>query len=121
MARPLEQLRVLDFSEGIAGAYASKMLGDAGADVIAIERSAGSPLRSWTASGKWPEAGEGEPGAGSPLFRFLGAGKRGAVGDPDAPEIAQLLAGADVVVEFALPAASLATFPMLSHRNIKVS
>lgn len=105
MARPLEQLRVLDFSEGIAGAYASKMLGDAGADVIAVERSAGSPLRSWTASGKWPEAGagEGEPGAGSPLFRFLGAGKRGAVGDPDAPEIARLLAGADVVVDDRAP------------------
>lgn len=41
----LTELRVLDLSRGPAGAYASKLLADYGADVIAVEPPDGSPLR----------------------------------------------------------------------------
>jgi crotonobetainyl-CoA:carnitine CoA-transferase CaiB-like acyl-CoA transferase len=41
----LEDLRVLDLSNGTAGAYCTKLFADFGADVIAIEPPAGNPLR----------------------------------------------------------------------------
>jgi len=41
----LEDLRVLDLSDGIAGAYCTKLFADYGADVIAIEPPYGNPLR----------------------------------------------------------------------------
>ena len=47
----LDGLRVVDFSEDIAGPYCTKLLADAGADVVKVERPAGDPLRRWTASG----------------------------------------------------------------------
>src|SRR3954454_12958287 len=43
--KPLDHLRVLDLSEGIAGGYAAKLLGDAGAEVIKAEGPDGDPLR----------------------------------------------------------------------------
>ncbi len=39
------ELRVLDLSGRVAGAYASKLFADYGADVIAVEPPGGSPLR----------------------------------------------------------------------------
>ena len=49
-AWPLRGLRVLDCCSEIAGPYATKLLVDAGADVIKVEPPAGDPLRHWTAS-----------------------------------------------------------------------
>ena len=45
MPHGLYTLRVLDFSYGIAGGYCTKLLADAGADVIKIEPPSGDPLR----------------------------------------------------------------------------
>jgi crotonobetainyl-CoA:carnitine CoA-transferase CaiB-like acyl-CoA transferase len=44
---PLKRLRILDISEGIAGPFCAKLLGDLGADVVKIEKpGTGDPTRS---------------------------------------------------------------------------
>ncbi len=73
----LRDLRVLDRSTGIAGPYCTKLLADAGADVVKVERSASDPLRTH--------------GTGA-LFEFLNASKRAVTDD------SSLLGAADVVV-----------------------
>jgi crotonobetainyl-CoA:carnitine CoA-transferase CaiB-like acyl-CoA transferase len=97
----LRDVRVLDFSTGIAGAYASKLFADAGADVVKVEARGGDPLRRWSATGA---ALGGDDGA---LFRFLHHSKRSVVGAPRDAAIDALVAGADLVVEgFASDAAA---------------
>jgi crotonobetainyl-CoA:carnitine CoA-transferase CaiB-like acyl-CoA transferase len=89
----LSDLRVIDFSTGIAGPYCTKMLADAGADVIKVESPDGDPLRSWSATGA---PLDGRDGA---LFRFLNTSKRSVVGSATAPDVRALVDGADLVVE----------------------
>jgi crotonobetainyl-CoA:carnitine CoA-transferase CaiB-like acyl-CoA transferase len=84
---------VVDFSSGIAGPYATRLFADAGALVIKVEPPAGDPLRRFSATGADLH------GQDSALFRFLNASKRSIVGLPDAPEVGELVAGADLVVE----------------------
>jgi len=76
MTYPLAGVRVLDLSTEIAGPYCTKLLADAGADVLKIELPEGDPLRRWSAS-RTPIAA-GEDGV---LFRFLNTSKRGATID----------------------------------------
>lgn len=46
---PLHGIKILDFSQFIAGPYATMMLGDMGADIIKIEKiGSGDQFRSWT-------------------------------------------------------------------------
>src|SRR5262245_61776066 len=101
-AGPLSHLRVVDCTTGIAGAYCSKLLADAGADVVKVEPPTGDPLRSYTASGTPVDAE-----VGAPLFRYLAAGKRSILSTPgDLPgsgQVAGLLGGADVLLEGAAP------------------
>ncbi|MBW2501200.1 MAG: CoA transferase, partial [Deltaproteobacteria bacterium] len=95
---PLSGLRILDLSGEITGPYATKLLVDAGADVIKLEPPDGDPLRRWSASHR--SFAEGESGA---LFAFLNASKRGAVADLETPDgrrlFLELAASVDVVVE----------------------
>ena len=93
----LRDLRVVDLSTGIAGAYCTKLLADAGADVVKVEPPEGDPLRRWSASGA--DLG-GDDGA---LFRFLAGGKRSVVAGPNDLECQLLCAGADLVVESFAP------------------
>jgi crotonobetainyl-CoA:carnitine CoA-transferase CaiB-like acyl-CoA transferase len=93
----LRELRVVDLSTGIAGAYCTKLLADAGADVIKVEPPGGDPLRRWSASGA--ELGD-EDGA---LFRFLAGGKRSVLAGPSDLETQLLCADADLVVESFAP------------------
>ncbi|MGW2150670.1 CoA transferase [Nonomuraea bangladeshensis] len=86
--------RVLDMTTGLAGPYATKLLVDAGADVVKAEPGTGDPFRRWTASGAGP---------GGALFAFLNAGKRSVRGDAR-----DLLAGADLLVESELDGDALA-------------
>lgn len=101
----LKDVRVIDYSSGIAGPYCSKLFADAGADVIKLEPPSGDPLRRWSATGA--DLG-GEDGA---LFRYLNASKRSVVGaldevrregdDQAAPrgETEALIASADLLIE----------------------
>ena len=91
--RGLRDLRVVDFSTGVAGAYATKLFADAGSDVIKVEAPVGDPLRRWSATGADLR---GEDGA---LFRFLHHSKRSVLGAPGDPALRDLVAGADLVVE----------------------
>jgi crotonobetainyl-CoA:carnitine CoA-transferase CaiB-like acyl-CoA transferase len=89
----LAGVSVLDFSSQIAGPYCAKLFADAGADVVKVEPPEGDALRRWSATGADPG---GDDGA---LFTFLNAGKRAVVGSAADPHVAELLAGADLVVE----------------------
>jgi crotonobetainyl-CoA:carnitine CoA-transferase CaiB-like acyl-CoA transferase len=81
----LEGLRVVDLSNGFAGALVSQLLGDYGADVVHVEPPGGSALR-------------GQPG-----FYFWERGKRSAVFDlrqeADRERVRALGRRADVLVE----------------------
>jgi crotonobetainyl-CoA:carnitine CoA-transferase CaiB-like acyl-CoA transferase len=89
----IRNTQVLDLSTGIAGPYASKLLADAGADVVKLESASGDPTRRWSAS---DTDLEGRDGA---LFRFLNAGKRSVLGHPSEPEARTLIDRADLVFE----------------------
>ncbi|MEX0801491.1 MAG: CoA transferase [Dehalococcoidia bacterium] len=68
----LQDLRVLDLSNGIAGAYCCKLLAGYGADVIKVEPPDGDPTRR---RGPFPEdRPHRETGA---LWLYLNTGKRG--------------------------------------------
>src|SRR3954469_21500596 len=101
MPGALEGVRVLDLTSRLAGAYASKLLADAGADVVTVEDAAGHPLRRWTASG----VASGEDGA---LFRWLHGGRRSVTDGAGLAAVADIvlvddgrpIEGAQVVVSF---------------------
>ena len=80
----LEGIRVVDCSTEIAGPYCTKLLADAGADVVKVEPPDGDPLRSW--------------GSGA-LFEFLHTSKRSVVAAPGETTVAELCATADVLVD----------------------
>jgi crotonobetainyl-CoA:carnitine CoA-transferase CaiB-like acyl-CoA transferase len=80
----LDDLRVVDLSTEIAGPYCSKLLADAGADVVKVEPPDGDPLRRW--------------GSGS-LFEFLNTSKRSVVGDLARDEVRDLVGAADIVID----------------------
>lgn len=92
---PLNGYTVVDLSVGIAGAYCTKLLAEAGATVVKVEPPEGDPLRRWSASGA--EIAPGDDGA---LFSFLGCSKHSVVADPDGDidYVNALLDGADAVV-----------------------
>jgi crotonobetainyl-CoA:carnitine CoA-transferase CaiB-like acyl-CoA transferase len=85
---PLTGLRVVDLSTGIPGGYCSKLLADAGADVIKVEPPHGDPLRSHS---------------DGVLFEFLHTSKRSIVLDleneDDRDTLLVLYTTADLVIE----------------------
>jgi crotonobetainyl-CoA:carnitine CoA-transferase CaiB-like acyl-CoA transferase len=94
---------VIDLSTEIAGPYCTKLLVDAGAEVIKVEGpDGGDPLRRWTASGAVPD----DDRAGV-LFRYLNASKRSIVIDLESAAgravLLDLAATADLVIESFAP------------------
>ena len=98
----LAELRVLDLSGGVAGAYCSKLFAAYGADVIAVEPPGGSPLRR-----RGPFV-DGRPHREtSAAWLYLGAGKRSVTLDVETATgqalFRQMVEEAAVVVEDAAP------------------
>ncbi len=113
---PLTGYLVVDLSTGIAGGYCTRLLADAGADVLKAEDPGGDPLRGWSASGA--AIPSDQDGA---LFSFLACSKGSIVADADSAAdlagIAELLAAADAVVWS--PGSRLATHPSLSPAALR--
>ena len=95
MARPLEGIRIADFSHVIAGPLATQFLNLLGAEVIKVEPPGGDPMRHYTRDPA--RRGMAEPFVGA------NAGKRSLVLDLKSEEgraaARSLVAAADVVVE----------------------
>lgn len=101
VGRPaLHGVRVVDLGWGIAGGYATKLLADAGADVVKVELPDGDPLRGYSASFS-PIDDHG------PLFGFLNTTKRSVALDYRTPEgrgrLLELYATAELVIERSEP------------------
>jgi len=81
MTTPFDGLRILDLSTEIAGPFATRLLADAGAEIVKVEPPTGDPLRRMKTSavlGQSAPLGEGEDGA---LFQWLNATKQSVVLD----------------------------------------
>ena len=93
MTRPLDGLRILDFSTTIAGPHCSRLLADMGADVVKVESPEGDLMRSR------PVQRDGF----STMFGQLNAGKKSIVLDLKKPEavtaIKKLATTVDILVE----------------------
>ena len=93
MTRPLDGLRILDFSTTIAGPHCSRLLADMGADVVKVESPEGDLMRSR------PVQRDGF----STMFGQLNAGKKSIVLDLKKPDavaaIKKLAATVDILVE----------------------
>ena len=89
----LKDIKVLDFSQGIAGPHVACLLGEMGADVVKIEPPTGDWLRVLGV----------RKGQSSVLFATFNRGKRGLVLDlkkEKARDIAkQMISQADVLIE----------------------
>lgn len=93
MVRPLDGVRVLDFTRVVSGPFAGRMLSDLGADVVKIEPPEGDVTRNW---------GDKRNGVAG-YYQQQNAGKRNICVDLRAPGavpmILDLVAKADIVLE----------------------
>lgn len=90
----LAGLRVLDLSQYIPGPYATLLMADLGAEVVKVEPPAGDPMRGLPPLG---------PDGLSRLYDAVNRGKTvvrlDLKADPDRAALAELVAGADVLLE----------------------
>jgi CoA:oxalate CoA-transferase len=95
---PLDGVRVVDLSEGLAGPRCTKMLAELGADVVKVEPLGGDICRR-----HGPFVGEGQGLEASALFSYLNLNKRGVTLDLETEAgralLRRLVADADVLVE----------------------
>lgn len=102
MATALDGILVVDLTDRLPGAYATKLLVDAGAEVVKVEPASGDPTRRRSASGHAPGPA-GDTAAG----QWLHASKGSIVADLDddagRAALADLVRRADVVVESGRP------------------
>ncbi|MGH2599567.1 MAG: CaiB/BaiF CoA transferase family protein [Dehalococcoidia bacterium] len=106
--KALAGVRVIDLSQGIAGAYCTKLLADHGAEVIAVEPpETGSRVRS---RGPWRDDIPDDETGG--LHLYLNGGKKGVTLDLTTQSgrivLKKLLGRVDVLVEDAAPGAMAA-------------
>lgn len=97
MTRPFEGVKILDFTQVLAGPYASYQLALLGADVIKVERREGEDMRRTPLSREWADRGL------APGWQAINGNKRSLTLDLSKPEaiaiVRQLAAQADVVME----------------------
>jgi crotonobetainyl-CoA:carnitine CoA-transferase CaiB-like acyl-CoA transferase len=95
--RPFANVRILDFTQVLAGPYGSYQLALLGADVIKVERREGEDMRRTPLSREWADHGM------APSWLAINGNKRSLTLDlqkPAAVEIvSRLVARADVVME----------------------
>ncbi len=97
MPRAFEGLRVVDLSDRLSGAFAARLFGDYGADVVLVEPPEGHALR------REPPFLEDRPGPErSVLHAYANWNKRSVILEPG-ERLDELVAGADVVVTTAAP------------------
>ena len=101
MLHGLNDLRVIDFSDNIAGSYATKLFADAGAEVIKIEPAAGDPMRRW--SGRRQRSDRAQSDSDSALFQFLNTTKKSVIGEFGDEHVSELIGTADIVVNTFAP------------------
>ncbi len=98
MSGAFEDLRVLDLSDRLSGAYCARLFGDYGADVLLLEPPEGHPLRSE------PPFLDDVPGPDRSLVHaYVNANKRSLIAPGDASELERHVAEADVIVTTAVP------------------
>src|SRR3979409_568103 len=99
MAAPLEGIRVLDLTQGVAGPFATKHLSDYGAEVIKVERPGTGDLSRRLG----PFPGDPPPLEKSGRFLALNTGKRSVAPSLETTTGQQILrrlaADVDLVVE----------------------
>jgi crotonobetainyl-CoA:carnitine CoA-transferase CaiB-like acyl-CoA transferase len=97
LTRPFEGVKILDFTQVLAGPYASYQLALLGADVIKLERREGEDMRRTPLSREWADRGL------APGWQAINGNKRSLTLDLSRPEaitiVKQLAASADVVME----------------------
>jgi crotonobetainyl-CoA:carnitine CoA-transferase CaiB-like acyl-CoA transferase len=97
VTRPFEGVKILDFTQVLAGPYASYQLALLGADVIKVERREGEDMRRTPLSREWAERGL------APGWQAINGNKRSLTLDLSKPEaiaiVKKLAAHADVVME----------------------
>jgi crotonobetainyl-CoA:carnitine CoA-transferase CaiB-like acyl-CoA transferase len=97
VTRPFEGVKILDFTQVLAGPYASYQLALLGADVIKIERRGGEDMRRTPLSREWAERDL------APAFQAVNGNKRSLTLDLSKGEaiaiVNKLAAQADVVME----------------------
>lgn len=97
MTRPFEGVKILDFTQVLAGPYASYQLALLGADVVKVERREGEDMRRTPLSREWAERGL------APAFQAINGNKRSLTLDLQKPEaiaiVKKLAATVDVVME----------------------
>ena len=100
MNGPLSGYRIVDLTTVVLGPYATRILGDMGADIVKIEPPEGDMLR---------EIGPSKSPGMAPIHLALGSSKRSVVLDLKRPRaraaLMRLVAGADAFVHSMRPAA----------------
>ena len=97
MTQAFDGLRILDFSQVVAGPYAAQLLGNQGAEVIKVEPARGDQLRKIFKTGSQPAD------ADSAAYELVNRGKRSVSIDLKNPAgrdaILGIAAGCDVLLE----------------------
>ncbi len=97
MSRPFDGVRILDFTQVLAGPFSTYQLALLGADVIKVERREGEDMRRTPLSREWAERGMASG------WMAVNGNKRSLTLDLSTPEaraiIERMAAKADVVVE----------------------
>ena len=97
MTRPFANVRILDFTQVLAGPYGSYQLALLGSDVIKVERREGEDMRRTPLSREWADRGM------APSWLAINGNKRSLTLDLQKPAaieiINRLVAKADVVME----------------------
>ena len=103
MPHAFESIRILDFTQVVAGPYAAQLLGNQGAEIVKVEPAQGDQLRKIFRTSTQP------PDADSAAYELVNRGKRSISVDLKNPAgrdaVLRIAAGCDVLLENFRPGA----------------